>query len=340
MQTRHEAAQHDRLTIAEATRVGEELREARLALGVSLRHGGAAPHPPRLPRRAGGRAARDLPGLAYALGFVRNYANALGLDTDELLRRFREVSTARGPRRPGIPGAGAEPRRARRRGDDRRRGAGARRLCRLVQLVGGGDRVVDTVPPLPPRLEQAAESVAPRNPDRLATVTPPAAPLPGIRPAPRLPRRRAGCPGARPGDPRPPRRPRPPVPPRCRWRSRPWPPPRRRRAGRAAGGAAITLRAKTDAWIQVRDPRGAGCSTASARRRKHGLPEREGWCCPPARPKGWRSWSTGTRPRRWPAPPACAATCRWTPTVSAPARCRQRRPARAQATPAPDAATQ
>ena len=33
---------------------------------------------------------KDLPGLTYASGFVRSYADYLGLDGEEMVRRFRE----------------------------------------------------------------------------------------------------------------------------------------------------------------------------------------------------------------------------------------------------------
>ncbi len=36
---------------------------------------------------------RDLPGLAYALGFVRAYADLLGLDSGEIVKRFRAEAT-------------------------------------------------------------------------------------------------------------------------------------------------------------------------------------------------------------------------------------------------------
>ena len=39
---------------------------------------------------------RDLPGSTYAVGFVRTYAEYLGLDAQEVLRRFREEA-ADGP---------------------------------------------------------------------------------------------------------------------------------------------------------------------------------------------------------------------------------------------------
>ncbi|MBY0509518.1 MAG: helix-turn-helix domain-containing protein, partial [Rhodospirillaceae bacterium] len=35
----------------------------------------------------------DLPGQAYAIGFVRAYADHLGLDGDEIVRRYKEDSS-------------------------------------------------------------------------------------------------------------------------------------------------------------------------------------------------------------------------------------------------------
>ena len=75
---------------AGAARVGAELRTARQRLGWAL------------PDVAAGLRIRlvyleaiedghlsELPGNAYAMGFVRTYANSLGLDPDEVARRFR-----------------------------------------------------------------------------------------------------------------------------------------------------------------------------------------------------------------------------------------------------------
>ena len=80
-------------TVQEAARVGEELREARLALGVSVED---AATQLRINKRylqalEEGRV-KDLPGAAYAVGFVRSYATALGLDADDAVRRFRDMS--------------------------------------------------------------------------------------------------------------------------------------------------------------------------------------------------------------------------------------------------------
>jgi cytoskeleton protein RodZ len=77
-------------TVATAARVGADLREARERLGWSLP--AIAAHLrirlPFLEAIEDGRI-RDLPGNAYAVGFVRAYAQSLGLDPDEISRRFR-----------------------------------------------------------------------------------------------------------------------------------------------------------------------------------------------------------------------------------------------------------
>jgi cytoskeleton protein RodZ len=172
----------------EAARVGEELREARNALGVSLED---AATQLRINKRylqalEEGRV-KDLPGAAYAVGFVRSYATALGLDPDEAVRRFRDVSgtavTKSGelvfpepvPRR-GIP-------------------TGVLAALGLALAMGGyiawyqwsgrGERVVDAVPPLPPRLERAADATAPRETPTAPVAEPPApAPVPVAAPPP------------------------------------------------------------------------------------------------------------------------------------------------------------
>ncbi len=73
-----------------AARVGAELRAARERLGwqlPELAHN-LRIRQPYLDAIEAGRVA-DLPGNAYAVGFVRTYAATLGLDPDEVSRRFR-----------------------------------------------------------------------------------------------------------------------------------------------------------------------------------------------------------------------------------------------------------
>ena len=73
-----------------AERAGADLRAARERLGLSLQD--VALHLririPHLEALEEGRVSL-LPGTAYALAFVRTYANALGLDAEEMVRRFK-----------------------------------------------------------------------------------------------------------------------------------------------------------------------------------------------------------------------------------------------------------
>lgn len=193
------------LTAAEAARVGEELREARLTLGASVED---MAERLRINRRyihalEEGRV-KDLPGTAYAVGFVRSYAGALGLDPDEAVRRFRDV-TGGAQARSGdlvfpepVPSRGVP--------------AGALVAVGVVVAIGAyvawfnwsgsGNRVVDTVPPVPPRLERTAQdgvrardgtpaptpreaAAAPATPAPAAPASPPqSAPVLAVAPAP------------------------------------------------------------------------------------------------------------------------------------------------------------
>ena len=72
------------------SRVGAELRAARMRLGWTLPDVAATLRIrlPFLEAIEDGRIA-DLPGAAYAVGFIRSYATFLGLDATEVARRFR-----------------------------------------------------------------------------------------------------------------------------------------------------------------------------------------------------------------------------------------------------------
>lgn len=78
-----------------AVRVGAELRAARERVGWTLQDLAPALHirPEYLEALEAGRLS-DLPGNAYALGFLRAYARALGLDPAEVIRRFRAEAAA------------------------------------------------------------------------------------------------------------------------------------------------------------------------------------------------------------------------------------------------------
>lgn len=73
-----------------AARAGADLKAARERLGLSL-HDVASDLRIRMPHLEALEEGHIslLPGNAYALAFVRTYANALGLDAEEMVRRFR-----------------------------------------------------------------------------------------------------------------------------------------------------------------------------------------------------------------------------------------------------------
>jgi len=240
---------------ADAARLGEELREARLALGHGVED--LAQHL-RI-RRAYLEALeqgrlKDLPGAAYAVGFVRSYAGALGLDAEDMARRFREITGQVAPKPKLVfPEATAE----------RAIPAGALMAFGTVLAIGayvawfnwsgGGDRTVDVVPPVPPRLEQAADQGRTQIPREVAP-TPSGLPLAALPPpggAPGV----VTTPGANtsaqaatvPAGAVPPAAPAAPA-----ATASPAPAP-------APDGTRVVLRARPGsgegAWIQVRDPR-------------------------------------------------------------------------------------
>ena len=82
-----------------ATRVGADLRAARERLGWSLPDTSAflRIRLPFLNALEEGRVG-ELPGPAYVVGFVRTYAVALGIDPEEMVRRYREETGEPSPR--------------------------------------------------------------------------------------------------------------------------------------------------------------------------------------------------------------------------------------------------
>jgi len=289
-------------TSAEAVRVGEELRDARHALGVSLEE---MAEQLRINRRylaalEEGRV-RDLPGVAYATGFVRSYATMLGLDAPEMVRRFRE-------------GAGV----ATRAKDlvfpepvpDRGVPAGAIVMVGAVLAVAGyagwyywsgsSTRTVDDVPALPPRLEQSARdaglpplpgvtpppAATPAAPPAATVMPPTGSPVTAQPPRPAAPANGTAAPGngtaavvppaARPGQPPAvagqaapaPAQPAP-VPsaaPAQPAPTAPAPPPLAAPAAPTPAPATsnrIVLRATQEVWMQVRDPAGRGRTVVS-----------------------------------------------------------------------------
>jgi cytoskeleton protein RodZ len=165
----------------EAARVGEELREARNALGVSLED---AATQLRINKRylqalEEGRV-KDLPGAAYAVGFVRSYATALGLDPDEAVRRFRDVSGTAVTKSGELVFPEPVPSRGIPTGILAAIGVAIALAGYIAwyQWSGRGARVVDGVPPLPPRLERVAEAPATREAPTATVAEPPAPPAP------------------------------------------------------------------------------------------------------------------------------------------------------------------
>lgn len=173
---------------ADAARLGDELREARLALGLSVEEIATRLRIRRAHLEAleEGRL-RDLPGAAYAVGFVRSYAAGVGLDADEMARRFRDLT---GPAAVKPKLVFPEP--VPERGVPTGAVVGVGAVVAVAAYVawfnwsGGGARMVDVVPPVPPRLEAAAEQGRAQLPGREAGSLPLAAlpPPGGTAPAP------------------------------------------------------------------------------------------------------------------------------------------------------------
>lgn len=229
-------AERTDLAASPAAGVGLTLRQTREANGWTLAQVAAA----LKIRRAYLEAIEDarlgdLPAPAYALGFVRNYAELLGLDPADAVRRFRadQPAPARAPRLE-FPAPVAE------------RGVptGALALLGVVLAVAvyvgwyrsseGPRPIAEVVPPIPERLERIAEPVRP-----------PAPPVEAAAPGPVMPvvpptSAAAASPPPAPSIPGP--LPLATVPP-------PAPPP-------ASAPQEMMVRARADAWIQVRDRAG------------------------------------------------------------------------------------
>ena len=166
------ASEHD--LAPTAPRVGADLRAARERLAWSIQDiaEGLRIRGQYLVALEEGRID-ELPGTAYAVGFLRTYAVALGLDPDELTRRFRNeadevnrkielVFPAPVPER-GVP-------------------AGAVVLLGVILAIGAyigwyrlsGDGALppEVVAPVPARLAPLAEQATPAPPPAQVTATP------------------------------------------------------------------------------------------------------------------------------------------------------------------------
>jgi len=231
-----------------ASRVGAELRAARLRLGWALPDVAQELRIrlPFLEAIEDGRVA-DLPGSAYAVGFVRTYAGTLGLDADEVSRRFRaeahEVNRKTELSFPApVPERGVP--------------AGAVVLLGLVLAIGAyaawykfsdNRRADPGVAAVPERLAPLAERAGPAPSNlspQVASILPPPAPASS---QPVTPPTSAA---AAPAPPPPPIVLPVPVP--IPVAVTPPPPP----SQPPADVSRVVLRFKSDAYVQVRDKQG------------------------------------------------------------------------------------
>ncbi|HEX4368182.1 MAG TPA: RodZ domain-containing protein [Rhodopila sp.] len=163
-----------------AVRAGADLREARERLGLSLQDIAFTLRIrlPHLEALEEGRISL-LPGNAYALAFVRTYASALGMDAEEMVRRFR-TEAAEFSRRPELVFPVPMP--------ERGMPAGAVLLLGLVlaagayagwyRLSGEGRLPAETVAAIPQRLAPLAQQALPPDPlDKPAVATSAGAPV-------------------------------------------------------------------------------------------------------------------------------------------------------------------
>ncbi len=233
-----------------AQRVGIELQDARQRLGLEL-----SDIADRLRIRVAhlraieeGRIG-DLPAGAYAVGFTRAYATALGLDANDLTRRFRaEVADVN--RKTELEFPVPLP--------DRSIPAGAVVALGVILAIGayvGWYRLSadappqsDTVPAVPERLAPLAERSAPIAPSTSMPVKEAPAPAFSYEPpqgGPAVPPSQAAAASAVPPAPQA-------VAPTAEA-----PAPAAVPSPPANGEGRIVLRAKTDSWMQVREPKGA-----------------------------------------------------------------------------------
>ena len=149
-----------------ASRVGADLQAARDRLGWGIADVAASLRirAPYLSALEQGRLG-DLPGPAYAVGFLRTYATLLGLDADEMARRFRaEAAEVNGKTRLQFPAPVSE------RGVP----AGAVVLLGVLLAIGGyfawyrlsGDGAGPERITAPPERLLAADTALPAPPDR------------------------------------------------------------------------------------------------------------------------------------------------------------------------------
>jgi cytoskeleton protein RodZ len=257
-------------SVATAIRVGADLRTARERLGWALPDLSAhlRIRLPFLQALEDGHTDQ-LPGTAYAVGFLRTYAQSLGLDADEMARRFRD-DTAEANLKTELKFPAPVP--------ERGMPAGAVVLLGALLLIGSyagwyrmsehGHSAVDGVAAVPARLAPLAAPLV----DRIAPAEPAPADSAGASPA--------VTPAAPHSDPAPTPTnasplqayagvPAAPVstPQLSTATATATPPPSGSPLTNAAtpapapaviaGGTRIVVRAKAEAWVQVRERDGA-----------------------------------------------------------------------------------
>ncbi len=164
------------------------------------------------------------------MGFVRSYAAALGLDPDEAVRRFRDVTGGAATKNGELVFPEPVP--------SRGMPAGVLVAAGVVVAIGSyvawynwsgsGNRVVDAVPPVPPRLEQAAQAGGAMRDPATGQV---------VNPTPSTQAQAASNPTAA-------------IPPAATP-----PAPTAAAAPPPGDGPRVVLRARGESWIQIRDTR-------------------------------------------------------------------------------------
>jgi cytoskeleton protein RodZ len=240
---------HSDAPLGTATRLGAELRATRERLGWALPElsNSLRIRQAYLEAIEGGRVS-ELPGPTYAMGFVRTYAAALGMPSEEVAKRFRAEAEGL-DRKPALSFPAPVPQRG--------VPAGALMLLGMVILAGayGGwywitehrATPVETVPPLPDRLAAVlpnkpapspqVASVVPADGAPSAKLAPPPAPV--TQPAPSPPPNPTVTPSAPPVAAAP-------APPPVVPAPAPTPP----------AAAGIVIKATADAWMTVKQPGG------------------------------------------------------------------------------------
>ena len=234
-----------------AARLGADLRDARERLGWTL-PAIAAHLRIRLPFLEAIEQGRthDLPGNAYAIGFVRTYAQALGLDMDAVARRFR-AEAGEVNRKTELDFPAPVP--------DRGVPALVVVLVGAVLVVGayaGWYRMSGNSRPPADAVQQVPERLQPLVADKPASAAAPAPAPAAPLAAPPDTQVAAAAPAAPPAPVVPPP---PSVSPSSAAAATTEPPPPAASADPAAppaAGPGIVLRATADAWMQVREKGG------------------------------------------------------------------------------------